>query len=55
VFHELSGIKKSTQFELFDLTERIRYVTRRQKNRKRKSYPKDAIQLEIEGLFDKKL
>lgn len=54
VFHELSGIKKSTQFELFDLTERIRYATRRPPNRKRKNYPKDATQLEIEGVFDKK-
>jgi len=55
VFHEQSGIKKSIQLELFDLTERMRYVTRRPPNRKRKSYPPDATQLEIEGLVSKSL
>ena len=53
VFHHNSGIEKSPQLELFDISDfsqRIRYVTKRPPYRKRRIFPIDATQLVIEGI-----
>jgi len=53
VFHNNSGIEKSPQLELFDISDfsaGIRYVTERPPYRKRRIFPLDATQLVIEGI-----
>lgn len=53
VFHDNSGIEKSPQLELFDISDfssRMRYVTKRPPYQKRRIFPIDAIQLVIEGI-----
>ena len=53
VFHDNSGIEKSPQLELFDVSafsDKMRYVTQRPKNRKRRRFPIDATQLFIEAV-----
>jgi hypothetical protein len=51
VFHSNRAIERSLQLEFFDLTDfssQLRYVTKRQKNRRRKRIRPDAIQLSID-------
>jgi transposase InsO family protein len=53
VFHDNSGIEKSPQLELFDISDfasRMRYVTKRPPYQKRRIFPIDAVQLVIEGI-----
>jgi hypothetical protein len=51
VLHDHSGIEKSPQLELFDLSDfNMRYVTKRPPYRKRRRCPIDAVQLLLEGI-----
>ena len=53
VFHDNSGIEKSPQLEVFDVSafsKGVRYVTQRPPYRKRRILPIDATQLVIEGI-----
>ena len=55
VLHDHSGIEKSPQLELFDITDfasQMRYVTRRPPNQKRRTFPIDATQLVLEAIGD---